>query len=102
MYNELNIPDSTIYYTNMSYKLSQNYGLYDIITKSWIDLISSDAFSCKGEFERAKNIAFNTLGIFQQEYKEDTPFLTTIFNFWEGFTNGMKTMTLLCITIKKL
>ncbi len=81
MYNELNIPDSTIYYTNMSYKLSQNYGLYDINTKSWIDLISSDAFSCKGEFERAKNIAFNTLEIFQEEYKEDTPFLTTILQF---------------------
>ncbi len=80
LYNQVNKPDSALYYVNLSKELLIKFNLYDIGFgwTSWFDLIAGEAYSLKYEYDMAKKLAFNTLGIYENIFKESSTDLATI------------------------
>ena len=80
LYNQVNKPDSALYYVNLSQELLIKFKLQDIGFgwTSWFDLIAGEAYSFKSEYDMAKKLAFNTLGIYEDIFMESSADLATI------------------------
>jgi CHAT domain-containing protein len=76
--NRIEMPDSTLYYTDIAMDLLSEHGLDDVGWTTWFDLISGEAFALKGDFQEAKKLAKNTLRVYNQYFSESITDLAVI------------------------